>query len=201
MTKLDFHEFLIKINSIAKIGLLYSKDPYALENYEEIRSLSTTMIEKFNEVNLERPTYFTKNVYPTPNISVRTLIRDEKGRLLLVKEADSGTYSVPGGWCDIYDSPSEAAKREVLQESGYVVEIIRLVGILDRERDQKKNDLSEYAIWFEGRIVSSTGTHCHETTEVSFFDMDALPSLSWKMPNQDFARIINALKNHETIFD
>ncbi len=201
MTKLDFHEFLIKINSIAKIGLKYSKDPYALENYEEIRALSMDMIEKFDKVDFNRPSYFTKNIYPTPNVSVRTLVLNDDGKLLLVKEASCGTYSVPGGWCDIYDSPSEAAKKEVLQESGYIVEINRLVGIIDCERNKKTNDLSEYSIWFEGRIVSSTGHHTHETTDVNFFSLDELPTMSNKMPKSSFNRILKALKEKTTIFD
>ena len=68
------YDYIIKIQAIAKIGLTYSKDPYAITNYQEINDLSKAFLEDFINIKLDRPNYFEKDVYPTPNISVRTII-------------------------------------------------------------------------------------------------------------------------------
>ena len=64
----DYLQILLKIHSIARIGLLFSKDPYALENYEEIRKTTLEAIEDFTNVQIERPLYFNRDIYPTQNL-------------------------------------------------------------------------------------------------------------------------------------
>ena len=103
----QFYDFVVKVHSIAKIGLTYSTDPYALENYQELNEISKDMLENFMDVKFDKPSMFTKEVYPTPNISCRTLIVNDKDEILFVKEAKSENWSLPGGWCDLYKSPSE----------------------------------------------------------------------------------------------
>ena len=197
-----FYDFLLKIQSIAKIGLVYSKDPYALTNYQEINDLSTKMLEEFVEVNFDRPNYFKRDIYPTPNISVRTLIfNEDKTEILLVREANTHEYSLPGGWADLYDSPSTAAKNECIQEAGAEVEIVRLVGLLDRTPFKKPTSIPEYVALFEGRITKMHDEHEYETDDVAWFELDKLPPLSRKVMKEEIDRIINAIKENKTIFD
>lgn len=200
MINKDFLEYLLKISSISKIGLLYSKDLYAIENYQEIQELTTEMLESFQEVNINRHNYFKRDIYPTPNIAVRALlIKDDQ--VLLVQESEDLTYSFPGGWCDLYDTPSEAIKKEFLQEAGYVVEVERLLAILDRKRDPSSDGLSEYTIWFVVKEVSKTSSHTHETVDVRFFNLDKLPVMSFKTTEKEIEKIIEAYKQNKTIFD
>ena len=70
----QIYDYIVKIQSIAKIGLVFSKDPYALTNYQQINDISLKMLEEFMEVKFDRPNYFKRDVYPTPNVSVRTVI-------------------------------------------------------------------------------------------------------------------------------
>ena len=74
MDSKQIYDFILKVQSISKIGLVYSKDPYALTNYQELNDLSTKFLEDFLEVKFDRPNYFQRDIYPTPNISVRTLV-------------------------------------------------------------------------------------------------------------------------------
>lgn len=198
MDKQRFYDFIVKMQAISKIGLLFSKDPYALENYQQINDLSREMLESFMSVDLERPNYFKRDIYPTPNISVRTAIFNEHGHILLVKEAKTGTYSLPGGWCDVYDSPSQAAKAEVSQEAGLEIEIIRLVGVINHT---PFTSTPEFVIVFEARPISPFHEHCHETTEARYFALDALPELSRKQHESEFHRIIMACQNKTVFFD
>lgn len=197
-----FYDFLIKVQSIAKIGLKFSKDPYAITNYQEINDLSTKFLEDFQNVDLNRSNYFERDIYPTPSISVRTVIfNEDRTKVLLVREVSSHEYSLPGGWADLYDSPSKAAKNECLQEAGAEVEMIRLVGITDRTPFKNKTSVPEYVIIFEGKIKVLHEEHEYETDDVGFFDLDNLPPLSRKSSREEFMRFVNAAKNGETIFD
>ncbi len=196
----DYFAILMKIHSIAKIGLLYSHDPYALENYEEIQQLTKDALESFLNLDFKRPSFFSRDVYPTPNLSVRTFIFNEQNEILLVQESDSGKWSLPGGWIDLYDSPSTAAKKECLQEAGAVVDIMRLVGIADLTAINGSKS-SEFVIVFEGRLLSLKNEHCHETTDVRFFPLSQLPAFSNKMYKKTMERFLKAIEDHVTIFD
>ena len=202
MDSKNFYDFLIKIQSISKIGLVYSKDPYAITNYKEINDLSTRFLEEFMEVNFDRPNYFRRDIYPTPNVSVRTVILNkEKTKVLMVKEANLQAYSLPGGWADLYDSPSKTAKNECLQEAGANIEIVRLVGITDRTPFKTTTDLPEYVVIFEARLVGELGEHEYETDDVGWFDIDNLPLISRKTSEAELRRMIQAAVNGETIYD
>ncbi len=197
----EFYDYLIKMLSISKIGLTYSTDPYAIENYQEIQDITMKMLEDFVSVNFNRPNYFERNIYPTPNISVRTIIRNDKNEILFVREAKDNTYSLPGGWCDLYDSPSEAAKKEVSQEAGLEIKITRLVGILNKMSIDKTKGTPEYVLVFEGKALGEFHSHTHETNDVRFFSENNLPPLSKKVTKDYILRMLEASKNNLTIFD
>ena len=198
----EFYDFVVKVHAIAKIGLTYSKDPYAIDNYKELNELSKEMLEKFMDVKFDKPSMFTKEVYPTPNISVRTLIGNEKNQILLVREANTGFWSFPGGWAELYDSPKEAAYNEVVQETGIKPEIVRLIGVLNRLPHKTDKPVPEYVIIFEGKVSDNDySRHCHEISDVKFFDIDNLPEMSKKLSKAELDMIFDAYKNKKVIFD
>ena len=202
MDSKEIYDFLIKIQSISKIGLIYSKDPYAITNYKEINDLSTAFLEKFLEVKFDRPNFFKRDIYPTPNVSVRTVIlNNEKNKVLMVKEVNLQAYSLPGGWADLYDSPAQTARNECLQEAGANIEIVRLVGITDRTPFKNPTSIPEYVVIFEARLVGELGEHEYETDDVGWFDVDNLPLISKKTSKIELERFIKAAISGETIFD
>lgn len=201
MENKQFYDFLIKIQSIAKTGLVYSKDPYALDNYHEISDLSKKMLENFEHVKFDRNNYFTKNVYPTPNISVRTVVFNKKGEVLMVREKVDGGYSIPGGWCDLYESASVTAKKEVLQEAGIKVKDLKLVGFFHQVPFKHNVSIPAFVVVFTAKMVCNTKHHCYETTDVKFFPPNHLPTLSFKGCKSEIKRMINAAKARAIDFD
>jgi 8-oxo-dGTP diphosphatase len=198
----EIYDYIVKIQSIAKIGLVFSKDPYALTNYQQINDISAELLEHFMEVKLDRPNYFARDIYPTPNVSVRTVILNkEKTKVLMVKEVNLQAYSLPGGWSDLYDSPSKTARNECMQEAGANIDIVRLVGITDRTPFKNPTSISEYVIIFEARLVGELQEHEYETDDVGWFDVDNLPLISKKTSKQELERFIKAAINGETIYD
>lgn len=198
----EIYDYIIKIQSIAKIGLVFSKDPYALTNYQQINDISAEMLEHFMELKLDRPNYFQRDIYPTPSISVRTIIfNEDKTKVLMVREKTLQAYSLPGGWADLYDTPSETAKNESKQEAGVDIEIIRLVGLTSRTPFKSNKNVPEYVAIFEAKAVSELGEHEYETDDVNWFDVDNLPLISKKTSKEELLRFILAAKNGETIYD
>lgn len=195
------YDLLLKIQSIARIGLLFSKDPYAIDNYRSLNNLSLKALEDLQGVSLDRNNYFARDIYPTPSISCRTFILNEAGEILLVKEAKTDDWSVPGGWCDLYDSPGEAARREVFEEAGVDITIIRLLGLLHRTPFKAKGSVPEYVVAFIGRLIGHPHLHCHETKAMQFFPLTDLPPLSRKLSRAEIDRFITAIKTGETVFD
>jgi len=200
-TKQKYLDYILKIQAISKIGLKYTSDSYAIKNYLELQELSQQMLQDFVQMKLERPNYFARDVYPTPNISVRTVIFNEKNQVLLVREKSDHGFSLPGGWCDLYDSPQQAALRECEEEAGARVEITRLVGVTNRIPYLKKYETPSYVIVFTAKVIEQKNVHDHEIEEVGYFDLDKLPPFSPKVTTEEMMRFINAAINGEVIYD
>ena len=202
MDSQELYDDILKIQSIAKIGLVFSKDPYALTNYQQINDLTMEMLEKLMEIEFHRPNYFSRDIYPTPSVSVRAVIvNEDKSKILFVREANTGTYSFPGGWADLYDSAGQTAINESSQEAGADIELIRLVGVLNRTPFKSNVNSPEYLVVFEAKLKGQLHEHEYETDDVEWFPIDQIPPLSRKVMKEEIDRIIDAIKTGKTIFD
>lgn len=61
--------------------------------------------------------------------SAGTFVRDDSGRILLIRRDDNGNWSMPGGAMDPGESLTQCAARETLEETGITVNITDFVGI------------------------------------------------------------------------
>jgi ADP-ribose pyrophosphatase YjhB (NUDIX family) len=127
-------------------------------------------------------TYFATD--PTEvRVSVCVVVRrgDGSREILLMRRSDNAHWGLPGGYVEPGESVIAAAAREVREETGFEVEIGRLVGVYsdpksvvidygDRRRVQAIN------LCFEG-VAKERGeaTTPHETLDVGFFEVAALP--------------------------
>ena len=198
----ELYDYILKIQSIAKLGLVFSKDPYAITNYQQINDLTLEMFEKLMEIEFNRPNYFSRDIYPTPSVSVRAIILNEnRDKVLMVRESNSGTYSFPGGWADLYDSAGQTAINESSQEAGADIELVRLVGVLNRTPFKTGVHVPEYLVVFEAKLKGQLHEHEYETDDVNWFNLDELPPMSRKVAKQEIDRIIDAVITQKTIFD
>jgi ADP-ribose pyrophosphatase YjhB (NUDIX family) len=111
-------------------------------------------------------------------VDVRAAVFRE-GRILLVKESGDEDWSLPGGWADIGESPSEAAARETLEESGYKVRPVRLLAAYDRDRHAHPPIYYHvYKLVFLCEILDEAPSTEVDAEEVRFFGEDELPELS-----------------------
>ncbi|MFP4022650.1 MAG: NUDIX domain-containing protein, partial [Candidatus Paceibacterota bacterium] len=84
----------------------------------------------------------------TQTFGVVGAIIEKEGEFLLVKETeagpDQGKWNHPAGWIDVGESPLEAVKREVQEETGYSFSPEGLLGIYSLMRNDIENDKGEY---------------------------------------------------------
>ena len=67
-------------------------------------------------------------------VGVGILIQRENKYLLIKRaaEPDKGLWSVPGGMVELGERASEAAAREVFEETGMVVDVVRVLDVIDK---------------------------------------------------------------------
>ena len=98
-----------------------------------------------------------------------------------MQRADNGHWGLPGGHVEPGESVTEATLREVLEETGWQIEVGRLIGVysdpvrqtvgLGAERPQLVN------LCFEARVIGEAGqpTTPEETLAIGFFAPSDLP--------------------------
>ena len=169
-----------RLQAIAQDGLTYSEDDYDLGRYEQLRELASEMLAAHSTGTLEeaRDLLALETGPATPKVDVRAVVF--KGdRILLVKEPNEAGWSVPGGWADVGESPSEAAARETLEESGYRVRPVRLLAAHDRDRHgHPPMTYHVYKLAYLCEILDDEPLSDVDSNGASFFEGKEIPELS-----------------------
>ncbi len=112
--------FLEQVLATAQAGLTYSRDPFDIGRFEALRAATVALIASQSELDPAAISAWIAldSGYPTPKLDVRAFIQNDDGHILLVQERSDGCWTLPGGWCDIGDSPAGAVVREVAEETG-----------------------------------------------------------------------------------
>jgi ADP-ribose pyrophosphatase YjhB (NUDIX family) len=160
---------------------MYAQDTYDRERYEQVRHIAAEMLAEKADAKIEDVLdLFSREVdYATPKVDVRgAVFKDDK--ILLVKERSDGRWSLPGGWADVGESPSESVEREVLEESGFHVKARCLVAVYDRGKHPHKPLMHYhiYKLFFICEVTGGEATTSSETEQVAFFKESDLPELS-----------------------
>ena len=171
-----------RLQSIAQTGLTYAKDPFDQQRYEATREIAAEIIAHSAGLKDTSPVldFFKGDVgYATPKVDVRAAVFDPQDRLLLVREREDGCWTLPGGWADIGSSPGVNVVREVKEESGYDVEIVKLAALYDRALHGHPPIPSYcYKLFFLCRLTGGAPVHSNETDGVGFFGENEIPPLS-----------------------
>lgn len=174
-------EWAKRLQALSQNGLKYAQDPFDRERYEQIRHIAAEMLAEKADAKIEDvlDLFSREKDYATPKVDVRgAVFKDDK--ILLVKERSDGRWSLPGGWADVGESPSESVEREVLEESGFHVKARRLAAVYDRGKHPHKPLMHYhiYKLFFICEITGGQATTSFETEQVAFFDESDLPELS-----------------------
>jgi 8-oxo-dGTP diphosphatase len=98
------------------------------------------------------------------------LFRDSK--ILLIKRRDIPVWVLPGGGIDPGESPEIAACREMEEETGYQVKIVRKIA-----EYSPTNRLAKLTHFYEVAVAGGAPKTGAETRAVEFFEPDQLPRM------------------------
>ncbi|OMC07984.1 NUDIX hydrolase N-terminal domain-containing protein [Mycobacterium sp. SP-6446] len=168
--------------AVAQNGLTFAGDPYDRQRYEQVRRCGEALMGLICESELEqlRAIVALDSGYMTPKVDARAGVFDSKAKVLLVQERSDGRWTLPGGWCDVLESPAEAIVREVQEEAGVNVSVDKLVAVLDRDKQGHRPHLPfhVYKLFFLCTEQSRVPPDPTETAAIDWFALDELPPLS-----------------------
>lgn len=184
-----------QIQAIAQSGLTFSRDIYDIERYEHLRLLAAEMMAAATGGDVEQivEVFTAQAGYATPKVDVRGVVFREDGKLLLVKERSDMRWTLPGGWCDVGETPAENVVKEVFEESGFLTRAVKLLAVYDNHRHphEPRNPFQTYKLMFRCEIVGGEATAGVETAVVDFFAEHEIPAnLSrGRVTDQQIARV------------
>lgn len=183
--------FLEKIASLARIGINYSDNYFDRQRYQQMLDACE---EEYSELTGLDKTYFNDFFkqqfgYITPKVGVNAIIFNEKNEVLLEKRSDDNTWGLPGGWSDMGESPKQCVVREVLEETGFEVEIIKLVDVFWRI-PQKDYPFTSYHLGYLCNIIGGSLKISPESFDVAFHEINSVKN--WHRDHKSY--VLKALE-------
>jgi ADP-ribose pyrophosphatase YjhB (NUDIX family) len=110
---------------------------------------------------------------PSFQVFAAGVIVNEDGKILLVRLTyqDAHPWGLPGGNLEYGESPEDAARREVLEETGLVVTVGRLLVA------KKSGVPDQIGLFYACEIVDGTFVPNDEVSRCEYFDLNALPDV------------------------
>lgn len=114
----------------------------------------------------------------TPKLTVDAVII-LNGKIVLIKRRNppyQGEFALPGGFVEIGETTEEATVREVYEETGLSIKIIKLLGVYsDPLRDPRGHTVSVcYLVSGEGDPKADS-----DAEDIGFFEVADLPQLAF----------------------
>src|SRR6266545_3342655 len=122
---------------------------------------------------------------PKHSVSVAAAVVNDVGQLLAVRRRDNGRWEPPGGVLELDETIHDGLVREVLEETGFVIEPDYLTGVYKNMRR------GIVALMFRGHVVSGHPVPTTEASEVSWLS----PAQVVESMNEAYAtRLLDALR-------
>lgn len=105
-----------------------------------------------------------------PESVAGVVFSDNRTQVLLIKRRDVPVWVLPGGGIEANEPPETAIVREILEETGFRVKVVRASGFY-----LPINRLARQTILYECAIESGAPSLSSETRSIRFFPYSALP--------------------------
>jgi len=115
---------------------------------------------------------FFKN--PRPTASAFIIKNDE---ILLAKrriDPFAGGWDIPGGFMEEYESPVDTLKREIKEETGLLIEIIRFVGIFMDTYTYKDETFPTVNLFYEVKIIGGSESPSSDVSQLEWIKCNNL---------------------------
>lgn len=153
-------------------------------------SYANKVLEKINKNLIAKLTdedigeKFIELENPEIRLAARGVVIREDGKIALFNKTNKNEYKLPGGGIEGEETPEEAFKREVLEETGCRVEIINKLGITEEYKTQ--TNFKQISHVFVGKVLEDT--HQLNVTEK---EKEEGAELLWEYPEKALDLIKN----------
>lgn len=175
-----------RLQALAQTGLNYEPHMFDRERYEAVRDIAAEILTEHSELNIDvvRDLFTHDSGHSTPKVDVRGVVFRDNAILMVREHLDGGRWTLPGGWADIGEAPSEATVREIFEESGYRTRAVKPLALWDRRlHDHPPAIWHAYKVVFLCELVEqgnkeirSTSASYMETSEATFFREESIPA-------------------------
>lgn len=124
---------------------------------------------------------------PRVRYGARGIILDDHGNIALFNKTNKNEYKLPGGGVEGDEKPEEAFKREVLEETGCEIEIIKMLGTI--EENKSLDNFKQISYVFVGKVLNNL-----EELQLTKKEQDEGARLVWAKPEEALMLITNCLE-------
>ncbi|WP_340686484.1 NUDIX domain-containing protein [Amycolatopsis coloradensis] len=154
---------------------------------------------------MARVDYYNDPNAPKANsiaVAVSAFIQDDEGRILMIRRTDNDLYSIPGGQLELGETLSQAAVREVREETGIECEVTGVVGLYSNPNHVIAYDdgevRQEFSICFRAQRQGGYLHTSEESREVLWVEEESLDNLN--IHNSIRLRLVHALELRDSPF-
>jgi len=106
------------------------------------------------------------------------IIIDQDKRILLAKRSDIPLWTIPGGDIEENETSKQALIREIQEETGINIKVIRMVGCHERKDFEKRGKDNSHFVCqtYLCKPLSRAFHPNEETAELKYWDIQKLPS-------------------------
>lgn len=122
---------------------------------------------------------------PEVRYGARGIVQRKDGMIAIFNKLNKNEYKLPGGGIDIGESPEQAFLREVLEETGCIVNEMKLIGIA--EELKSKQNFKQISYVFISNVKEQTGK-----LSLTKKEQDEGGQIIWISPKEALERIENS---------
>ncbi|CAG1005738.1 ADP-ribose pyrophosphatase [Anaerolineae bacterium] len=140
---------------------------------------------------------------PTKRMAACALVRDEQGRILIVKPTYRPDWLLPGGTIEADESPRHACSRELYEEVGVRIPVGRLLCVDYTSVDGEKTESLQFI--FDGGVfseqqIAQLKLPADELSECRFVDLAEAQALVHPKISRRLPHALAALSNHSGLY-
>ena len=120
--------------------------------------------------------------------------QDAGQKVLLTQRTDNGRWCLPGGRLDPGESVEECCVREVLEETGLIVEVQKMVGVYSNPHmliEYTDNSVQILGLCFEVVVTGGALRLSDETTAYGYFSLEEMENID--VMENHHERIVDAM--------
>lgn len=217
MQQPNWLDWVQRLQALSQTGLHYEPHVFDRERYEQVGEIALEILAAHNggRIDTQREIYESEKGHATPKIDVRGVVFKDDALLLVREHLDGGRWTLPGGWADVTETPSQGVVREVYEEAGYRTRAVKLLAVYDRRlHGHPPAPIHAYKLCFRCELLADqpdadyqqqTSASFIETDEATFFREDEIPAdlSAGRVTHSQIKRFFEHLRNPDlpTDFD